>query len=74
MAYELEVCKNAEGSTLAYMSKKGAGAGYRIAGPKGWGGTRTLAKLEISERDLIEFINCFAPEIIPKLSHPTKDE
>lgn len=66
--YELEVCKNAEGGTLAYMSKKGSGSGYRIAGPKAWGGSRTIVKIDISQRDMLAFIRGCAPEIVEELA------
>lgn len=59
----LEVEKNAEGSVLAVMGREGANCGYRIAGPKAWGGSRSIAKLKISDKDLAEYINCYAPEV-----------
>jgi len=47
--HELEVCRNAEGATLAYLSPLDENgeteSGYRITGPKGWGGTKTLVKI-----------------------------
>lgn len=64
----LEVEQNAEGSKLAFLSKEDSGCGYRIAGPKAWGGSRNLAMLKISEDDLVRFIKQYAPDIIEKLS------
>ncbi|WP_148716451.1 hypothetical protein [Chitinolyticbacter meiyuanensis] len=61
--YELEVAVNAEGGKLAYLGLKDGDSCYRIAGPKAWGGAKTLAKLDISEADLITFIKEFAPDV-----------
>lgn len=60
----LDVEKNAEGSVLAYLSEEGAGVGYRIAGPKAWGGSRKIASLQIRGRDFVTFISEFAPEVV----------
>ncbi len=76
MPYLLEVEINAEGNKLAYLGKGNREDGYtddgcyRIAGPKAWGGSRNLARLEISEHDLSEFINIYAPELIKQLNAP----
>ncbi|MBW3512042.1 hypothetical protein [Janthinobacterium sp. NKUCC06_STL] len=59
--YEFEIAKNAEGGILATAGVKGADTSYRIAGPKAWGGSSTIAKINISQRDLVEFILCYAP-------------
>jgi hypothetical protein len=69
--YELEICRNAEGSTLAYLGQEGEGIGYRIAGPKGWGGTKRIAKLTVSHHDLVTFIRGYAPEVLEELLPPT---
>jgi hypothetical protein len=61
--YILEVERNAEGAALAYMSAEGAGSGYRIAGPKAWGGSRNLATLKVRGDDLVSFIIDCAPEV-----------
>lgn len=58
----LEVEINAEGGELAYIGVEGAGCGYRIAGPKAWGGSRSLAKLKIKKEDLAEYVKNYAPE------------
>jgi hypothetical protein len=63
----LDIEQNAEGNKLAYLSKEGAGSGLRIAGPKAWGGSRTLAQLKISEDDLVQFIKEYAPELVEKM-------
>jgi len=68
----LEVEQNAEGSKLAYLSPLDADgkkrSGYRIAGPKAWGGSKSIAKLKISDDDLVSFIKSYAPEIISRLN------
>lgn len=65
--YLLEVNQNAEGSKLAYLSPMDEAGeiegGYRIAGPKAWGGSRSLARLKISSSDLVEFVMCYAPDV-----------
>ncbi len=66
--FVLDIEINAEGSKLAYLSRDGAGCGFRIAGPKAWGGSRNIAKLKFSEDDLICFIKGYAPEIISKFN------
>lgn len=59
----LEIEINAEGSKLAYLSKEGESCGFRIAGPKAWGGSRNIAKLKITDNDLARYINEYAPEV-----------
>jgi len=74
----LEVERNGEGSTLAYLSptdKDGtAKSGYRLAGPKAWGGSRSLAKLKVSSSDLVAYIKQYAPEVLKELRKESKDE
>ena len=65
--YLLEIEQNAEGSKLAYLSKDGDGCGFRIAGPKAWGGSRSLAKLKISTDDFVRFIESYAPDVLEAL-------
>lgn len=65
----LEIEQNAEGGKLAYLSKEGESCGYRVAGPKAWGGSKNIAKLKIREDDLVEYIKIYAPEIIDKLNN-----
>lgn len=59
--YEFELSKNAEGGILATAGVKGDDSAYRIAGPKAWGGSSTIGKVDISQRDLVEFVLCYAP-------------
>lgn len=59
--YEFEIAKNAEGGILATAGVKGADTSYRFAGPKALGGSSTIAKINISQRDLVVFILCYAP-------------
>jgi len=73
MTYLLTVEVNAEGDKLACFGKgnkqdgwTGSGC-YRLAGPKAWGGSKAIAKLEISEGDLIRCLKSEAPELIAKL-------
>ena len=78
MPYLLEVEINADGNKLAYLGKGNKADGYtdggcyRIAGPKAWGGSRNLARLEISDFDMAEFLKCYAPEVIEQLKAPNK--
>ena len=68
----LDIEINAEGNKLAILSPANENGepecGYRIAGPKAWGGSRNLARLKISDDDLIAYINEYAPEIKDKLN------
>lgn len=70
-SYILEVEINAEGAKLAYLSPTDENGntqcGYRIAGPKAWGGSRNIAKLKISSADLIHFITHYAPDVLEEL-------
>lgn len=66
--YLLDIEQNAEGSKLACLRKEGSGCGFRIAGPKAWGSSRNLAKLKITEDDLVTFIEQYAPEIKERLT------
>jgi hypothetical protein len=59
----LEIERNAEGSLLAYLSKEGESCGFRIAGPKAWGGSKNIARLKISDNDLFRYIKGYAPEV-----------
>lgn len=59
--YEFEISKNAEGGILATAGVKNAGDSYRIAGPKAWGGSSIIAKIDISQHDLVEFVRFYAP-------------
>lgn len=63
----LEVEVNDEGNQLAYLypldEDGDTDCGYRIAGPKAWGGSRSLAKLKITDSDLATYINMYAPHI-----------
>ena len=66
--HRLEIHKNSEGDTLAYMEPANEdNGGYRIAGPKGWGGTKEIASIEISENDLVAYIKDYAPNVIKLL-------
>lgn len=56
----LEIEVNAEGSKLAYLSPIGEDGevydGYRIAGPKAWGGSKNIARIKINDDDLKRYI------------------
>ena len=68
MKHRLEIWRNAEGAILAYMSPVGADNkvrfGYRIAGPKGWGGTVLLESMDIKEEDLARYVREYAPGVL----------
>lgn len=67
MKYRIEILRNGEGDDLAYFSpidEHGeVESGYRIAGPKAWGGAAMLASIDISEADLFECIKSYAPNV-----------
>ena len=68
----LQIELNAEGNKLAIMSPMDdegkISGGYRIAGPKAWGGSRTLADIKISTHDLVCYIKEYAPDVLKQLS------
>lgn len=64
----LQVGRNKEGHTLAYLNPKDGDFGLRIAGPKAWGGFDEYTSLEISDESLIRYIKEYAPNIIPHLA------
>lgn len=47
----LDIERNAEGQVLAILGDRRTG--YRIAGPKAWGGSRNIASLQVKPADLI---------------------
>lgn len=63
----LEIEINAEGEELAILSPINCNgepsSGYRIAGPKAWGGSRNIAKLKVSDDTLISYILDYAPKV-----------
>lgn len=67
----LEIEVNGEGQTLAYLSpieENGeCNYGYRLAGPKAWGGSQNIATLKISTNDLILYIKEYAPDVLEGL-------
>lgn len=67
----LEIEINAEGKKLAYLSpieeNGGIASGFRISGPKPWGGSRTLAKLKISTEDFVRYIRDYAPDVLKEI-------
>lgn len=58
-----EIGVNAEGDQLCVANVEGDDCGYRISGPKAWGGMRTTAKLRISQPDMLRFITECCPEL-----------
>jgi hypothetical protein len=72
MKHLLEIHRNAENSTLAYLSpldeneELGSGC-YRIAGPKAWGGSKLITKIKIDSSDIVRYIKGYAPDILEKL-------
>ena len=74
----LEVAQNAEGNKLAYLSPAGSNgeplSGYRIAGPKAWGGSKNLARLKIDSDDLAHYIKQYAPEVLKMLTESADEK
>lgn len=68
----LQIEQNAEGSKLAIMSPMDdegkMSSGFRIAGPKAWGGSKTLADIKISTDDFVRYIKEYAPDVLEQLS------
>ena len=72
--FEFKIEVNAEGSKLAYLSKKDDGSAFRIAGPKAWGGSKNLATIEFDDEDLTRFIVDYVPELVPMLVKALKEK
>jgi len=68
----LEIEVNAEGNKLAYLSptnEKGeTQSGYRLAGPKAWGGSKNIARLKVSTSDIVRYIKEYAPDVLTELT------
>lgn len=74
----LEIHRNAEGNKLAYMSPMHENpeldkGGYRVAGPKAWGGSVKLADIKISTESFVKYIKCYAPDVMEALRPMQKD-
>lgn len=69
----LQIDRNAEGQKLAIMSpmddKGKMLSGFRIAGPKAWGGSNTLAGIELSTDNLVRYIEEYAPDVMEKIKN-----
>ena len=72
----LQIERNAEGGKLAIMSPRDKNGeiteGFRIAGPKAWGGSTTLADIELSTNDLVRYIKEYAPDVMEALQGKLK--
>ena len=69
--HRFQIERNAEGSKLAYLSPvdedNKTQSGFRIAGPKAWGGSRTLAEIDLSTNDIVRYIKQYAPDVMNEL-------
>lgn len=67
----LQIERNMEGDKLAIMSPMDENgklsSGYRISGPKAWGGSETLADIKISTEDFVQYIKDYAPDVLKQL-------
>lgn len=75
--HRLEIERNAEGRKLAYLSpitdSGECAGGYRIAGPKAWGGSDLIASIDIDEADLLAYIKGYAPDVVKAIFPARKD-
>ena len=66
--HHLQIRQNAEGSKLAIMSPIDDGgkasSGFRIAGPKAWGGSEMLADIKISTDDFVRYFKEYEPDAL----------
>ena len=67
-SHKFEIHRNAEGDKLAYISVVGDNCGWRIAGPKAWGGSKCLAGIEFTDKDLVDYICKYAKHLIPMIA------
>lgn len=58
-----EIGVNAEGDQLCHAHVEGDGCGYRISGPKAWGGMRSISTLKIEQSDMFRFITENCPDL-----------
>lgn len=76
--HRLEIERNAEGNKLALLSPVDDNgeitSGYRIAGPKAWGGSYNLARIDISSDDLAAYIKDYAPDVLAILQEAEGSE
>lgn len=70
--HRFQIERNAEGNKLAYLSPVNEnnliGVGYRIAGPKAWGGSTNIAQIDIDSEDLARYIREYAPDVLKQLN------
>jgi len=57
---KMEVIGGAEGPCLCIMDDDG---GYRLAGPKAWGGGTVLYSFEVCPKELMKELLIYAPEV-----------
>lgn len=74
----LEVEINSEGDKLVYLhpldDKGETNGGRRIAGPKAWGGSRNIARLNVSSEELVRYIKDHAPDVVEALKIDNKKD
>lgn len=68
--HTLEILRNAEGGKLAYINGNTRNeCGFRIAGPKGWGGTSKITGIEMDDSALIHYVTsrCYGHDLAKQL-------
>jgi len=67
----LQIKQNPAGGKLAIMwpldDEGKLSSGFRIAGQRAWGRSKTIAEMEISTDDLTQYITEYAPDVLEKL-------
>ena len=73
--HTFEIYANAEGNKLclAYPSNDDS-CSYRIAGPKAWGGSSLIGRIEIRESDLVTYIKEYASHLAPLIASDLKEQ
>lgn len=76
MKHRFEIHRNAEGNKLAYLSPVDDNgetkSGWRISGPKAWGGSKLLAEIDVDDDEIVKYIRRYAKHLIPLITEEAK--
>lgn len=72
--HQFDIDVNAERNALIVAvplkkNKEVGDCGYRIAGPKAWGGYSNIARFHITETPLVNFVKKYAPDVLEALKN-----
>lgn len=75
--HRIDIERNAELSLIVFatplkQNKEVGDSGYRLIGPKAWGGSKNIASFDITETPLVNFIKKFSPEMVEAFKNEDK--